>query len=144
MNLIIKNPDGLDLTNFCNWLISIMQEYMSKNIEEKKLVQWDNYLNNIIKLKSTDNITRAISSKNILVASTYNLIVKKSNSQYEIALDPNTNIPNYYAKFIDIIKLINYGNINTQPYPIYDYMMDFMADKLIDYYQIYNELEEGK
>ena len=118
-----------------------MQDYIQKYIDPNKLIAWDNYLNNQIKLKTTDNSLRLISSKDILIAGSYNLIIKKSSDQYEITINPNVNIPNYYAKFIDIIKLINYGNINTQPYPIYDYMTDFIANNLVNYYHIYNEME---
>lgn len=142
MNLIIKNPDNLDLYNFCEWLIKQMQKYIQEYIEPNKLIAWDDYLNNKIKLKTTDGSLRLISSKDILISGSYNLIIKQTTNQYEITINPNVNIPNYYAKFIDIIKLINYGNINIQPYPIYDYMTDFIANNLIDYYHIYNEMEE--
>lgn len=140
MNLMIKNSENLDLDKFCNWLITCMQNYMRTAIDDRKLKTHDLFLNQDGKINFVVKQPFILSAKNILIASTYNLIVNKIQNQYVIEIDPNINIPNTYAKFIDIVKLINYGNLNLSAYAIYTKMMNYFAENLQEYY---NQFIEG-
>ena len=137
MNLIINNKDNLELDIFCEILISLMQNYIQTKLDENQLIRFDSYLNNNNIIIFNNNIKRFISTKEILIGSVYNLKVIRDQNKYIIELDPNVNIPNTYAKFIDIVKLINYGNLTLAAYPIYTNMMNYFADNLQDYYDIY-------
>ena len=139
MNLVIKNKDNLNLDNFCNIVVTLMQNYMQTKIDDRQLIRFDAYLNNNDIIMYMDRSSRLVSCRNILIGSTYNLIVIKNSDNYTIQLDSNINIPNTYAKFIDIVKLINYGNLALPAYPIYDDMMEYFAENLSDYYKIYLE-----
>lgn len=139
MNLVIDNPDNLDLDIFCEVLIKSMQNYLASEIDEDQLIRFDAFLNNNNIINYVDKSNRLLSTKAILIGSSYNLIVVKNKTNYTIELDPNVNIPNTYAKFIDIVKLINYGNLGLPAYPIYDNMMNYFADNIEDYFKIYLE-----
>lgn len=139
MNLVIDNPDNLNLDAFCQILITLMQNYIRTTLDTKQLIRFDAYLNNEDIIDYADRSNRLVSSKDILIGSTYNLVVIKDKDKYIIQLDNNINIPNTYAKFIDIVKLINYGNLALPAYPIYDNMMDYFAENLLEYYRIYLE-----
>ena len=128
MDLIIDKSES-DLKPFCQYLISKMQSYMKTSIDDKQLIRFDSYLNNNDILHG-----RYIQVKNILIGSTYHLIVNEYEDYYKISVDPDAIIPNTYAKFIDIIKLVNFGNLMLAPYPIYDTMMDYFAENLTEYY----------
>lgn len=140
MNLVINNPESVDLTEFCNWLIIHMQEYIRKYLNEKHLIRVNEYLNTDLTFKTIYQVLTPLSAKDILIGSTYNLRVKKQLDRYIIEINPNITIPNTSAKFINIVKLINDGNLIINGYPIYDEMMQYFANN-IDYY--FNEyLEE--
>lgn len=130
MNLEIKNIENLDLDEFCEYLIERMQEYIVTSIDERQLERFDEYLNNTDTIRFTGGRKGYISAKEILINSTYNLITKKVDNEYNIEIDKNKYIYNTNAKFIDIVKLINYGNLSLAPYPIYDRMMNEFAENI--------------
>ena len=136
MELIIDNDENLDLDKFCNWLIEKIRTYLIANIDDRKISRFDDQINRSIKWQFPNKF---ISAKNILIASTYHLNWEKYNSRYTIYLDNNELIPQTYAKFIDIINLITYGNLYLQGYDIYDKTLKHFADNLFIYYQEYLE-----
>lgn len=146
MELIIDNEDtDIDLTEFCNFLIDKMKLYMSGNIIESKITSFDIYLNDP-ESKAISWINEdekyIISTKKLLISSIYCLEVTKYENTYKIALNNDQYIPNTSAKFIDIIKLINYGNTLLFAYPIYDDMMKWVSDNLNSFYKTYLEETE--
>lgn len=119
-----------------------MQKYMEIYLDERQLARFDAFLNNESIIMFTDKASRYVSTRNILIGGVYNLIVEKVQNSYNIKIDPNINIPNTYAKFIDVIKLVNNGNLSLAAYPIYTDMMNHFAENLQDYYGDY--LEDGE
>lgn len=137
MNLVINNPDNLDLNKFCKWLITKMQEYIRGSIDKRKLEKFDTYFNENVKLNWIDGRQRYLSTYDLLIIGTYNLVISKSASTYIIQLSTTALYPNSYNKIINLIKLVNNGNLVLQNYPIYDTMMKHFADELDDYYNEY-------
>jgi hypothetical protein len=78
-----------------------------------------------------------ISAKNILIGAVYNLRIRDTFNNIIIEINPNAMIPNTSAKFIDIVKLINYGNLSLQEYPIMDQIMNYFAININSYYNKY-------
>ena len=134
MNLIIKNNLNVNIRDFCNWLIGYMLSYLQENIDKRQLIRFDEYINN------NDIINfiyqkRYISCYDILISSINALNITANGDTWIIEIDRDASIPNTYAKFFDIIALINYGNLSISPYPIYTKMMDEFAENLSDYYE---------
>lgn len=137
MYLEIINKDGLDLDSFCEYLIKQMQDYMKSETRKnyKRLAKYNEFIDeNIARIDDKETI---LPIRDILVLSTYYLTYKQLPDSYVIELNPNINVPNTYAKFIDIVKLVNYGNLSLPAYPIYDEMMDYFADKIVYFYKEY-------
>lgn len=111
----LRIESSKDIVDFCMYLIKQMREYLPKTIVSDKLDRFNLYINDpknkIITIKLLD-------CSNILKASTYNLICTQSGDYYTIRLDSKIFIPDSNAKFINIISLINYGNLVLKPYPI--------------------------
>lgn len=137
MELRIKNPAKLELSNFCNYLISKMVTYISNAINDSQLIRFDKYINNNLKIKFIDKFPRLLKSRNVLITAVQTLYCVKQVNDYIIKINPNNFIPNTYAKFIDIVSLINYGNMQLQSYPIIDEMFDYFAANLNQYYNDY-------
>lgn len=144
MNLEIEYGD-LDkdqIYKFCNWLIEKIQQYLIANINVDILARFDSYINenDLIIWVGNPRIARTY---DIIVGALYNLEIKDYNDYYDITINPNINIPNSYAKFIDIVGLIDKGNLMLSPYPIITQTMEYFADNLKDYYEIYLEEIDG-
>ncbi|WP_300924727.1 hypothetical protein [uncultured Clostridium sp.] len=80
------------------------------------------------------NEYRIISAKNILLGGIYNLRVRISGNNSFIEIDPSVIIPNTSAKFIDIVKLINFGNLDLQGYRIISDTMEYFAENINLFY----------
>lgn len=137
MELTIDNPDNLNLDAFCSYLISEMVDYIDSTIDSNQLIRFDEYINNNLNIRFIDKLPRLLKSKNILIAAVQTLYYIKQGNDYIIKINPNNFAPNTYAKFIDIVSLINYGNMQLQSYPIIDEMFDYFADNLNQYYNEY-------
>ena len=137
MELIIENPNNLNLDAFCSYLISEMIEYIDNTINDNQLIRFDSYINNNLKIKFIDKFPRLLKSRDILITAVQTLYYVKQGNDYIIKINPNNFIPNTYAKFIDIVSLINYGNMQLQSYSIIDEMFDYFAANLNQYYNDY-------
>ena len=143
MNLEIEynDLDKDEIYNFCNWLIPRIQEYLYANIDDEKLARFDAYLNS----NNTNRwqiIPQIVRTKNILIGAVYNLIVKSYGNYFDIQIDPNINIPNSFAKFIDIVSLVDKGNLLLAPYAIFSDTMNYFADNINIYFKEFIEGED--
>ena len=114
-----------------------MQDYMKSETRKnyKRLAKYNEFIDeNVARIDDKETI---LPIRDILILSTYYLTYKQLPNSYVIELNPNVNVPNTYAKFIDIVKLVNYGNLSLPAYPIYDEMMDYFADKIVYFYKEY-------
>ena len=136
MNLFIENKDKIDLSSFCNWLISYMQENSVAFVDSNKLTTYDNLLSSSINWLYTERIMKAI---NLYKSSFFILKWKQVGDSFEIIFDENINIPNSNTRYIDMIKLINFGNLSIGGCHIYDKFMEKIAVDLPIYYDMYLE-----
>ncbi len=137
MELEIINKNNLDLYDFCIWLEDKLFNYLNSSIDDRQLDRFDDYINKNIQINFIDKLPRFLKSRNILLSAFKNLDVRKQGKSYIIGIDPLKFIPNTNAKFIDIIRLINYGNMEINGYPIIDNTFDYFANNLQDLYQQY-------
>ena len=140
MNLIIDQDGSENLNAFCEIIIKHIQETLPNMLDESRLAPFDEYINTDLKIKFRTT-ARILSSRELLIASTYNLRYRKHSNSYIIKINPNVYVYDTSIKIIDIIKLINYGNLILAPYPIYDKIMDNNADNLNQLYRDYKDSE---
>ena len=125
-----------DLSEFIEWLVPYFREYLIAHINDKKLLKFDEFVSTSIKW---DYKNKTVKSRDILIASTYHLRTKINKDKYSIYIDYNDNIPQSSAKFIDIIKLINFGNLSFTAYPIYTNTIKYFENNIDYYYSLYLE-----
>lgn len=123
-----------NIKDFCEWLIPIIRDYVWDNLKPKKLEAFDYYINGSNILKFNYDIKRIVKTKDLIAGTLYNLQVKVYGNKYTIQINPNIPIPETSAKFIDIAKLVNYGNLNLQGYPIITKAMDYTAANINSLY----------
>ena len=141
MNLIFKNYDKDDnILDFSKWLLDKIPNIGKDLINESKLIKWNNYINDN-KLIDWTFVTRQINIKDVILGSLNNLRIRDEKSEIIIDLNPNIAIPNSYTSYISIAKLINNGNVDMNPYPIYDQIFNYVSDNFEVYYQRYLDEE---
>ena len=141
MNLIFKNYDKDDnILDFSKWLLDKIPNIGKELINESKLIKWNNYINDN-KLINWTFVTRQVNIKDVILGSLNNLRIRDEKSEIIIDLNPNTTIPNSYTSYISIAKLINKGNVDMNPYPIYDQIFNYVSDNFEVYYQRYLDEE---
>ena len=132
MKLIIENPTGEDLKPFINdCIIPAIAQVIYSILDKKQLLKFDNYLSN-----KFNNIN--VNTHKIINLGIKNLTIQKWENQYQVQINPNINIPGIPAKLYDICALINYGNMELSPYPIFDKAMNKLALFVPSLYQEYN------
>ena len=67
MELIIENPNNLNLDAFCSYLISEMIEYIDNTINDNQLIRFDSYINNNLNIRFIDKFPRLLKSRDILI-----------------------------------------------------------------------------
>lgn len=136
MELIIENEDKLDLKDFSQEVIKQMREYLESHIDDAKLIRWDDYLNKEIKWGWQYKV-KIVRTKALLLGATYNLQVIERANKITIRINPNAIINETRRKYIDILKLITYGNLSIQGYPIWEDMMNYFANNISEIYENY-------
>lgn len=142
MNLIFKNYNKEDdILNFSKWLIAKIPQVGKDLINKSKLIKWYNYINDNHLIDWTF-ITRSINIYDIILGSLNNLRVREQQKRTIIDINPNAFIPNSYTKYLSIAKLINNGNTEMKPYPIYTEIFNYINDNFEIYYERYLDGEE--
>ena len=120
MRLIIENSYNEDLEPFINdIIIPACSQIFYSIIDRKYLKNFDAYLSNKYKTN--------ISSNHIISIALKSLIVYNHQNNYQITINPNIFVPGINAKLYDLCALINYGNMEISPYPIFDKAMEKLS-----------------
>ena len=120
MRLIIENSYNEDLKSFINdIIIPACSQILYSIIDRKYLKHFDTYLSNKYKTN--------ISSDHIIRIALKNLIIYNHQDNYQITINPNIFVPGINAKLYDLCALINYGNMEIHPYPIFDKAMEKLS-----------------
>lgn len=145
MNLIIDSELGVPLNAFLQEkLIPEMQEYFISSINNRKLEPFDEYINSLdnIQYGLPQGKKRYLSTKDLLLSCIYNLTYSISADDCIIEINSSKIAPNTNAKLLWIAKLVNYGNMQLAPYPLFTELFDHFADIFWDILKEYKE-EEG-
>lgn len=137
MQLIIKNH-GENLTTFCKYLIGLMIDWIDNNINVRKLIHIDNYLNSQVNWNWKYKPKKVL-SKNIIKSAIYNLEILNNENNTILKLNSNAMIPESNISYLQIINLITYGNLSLVGYPICNTMLEYFSNNLSDIYMDYCE-----
>lgn len=125
MKLVINNCDDIQ---FIKYLIKLLRKQLLGSIVPGKLIKWDNYLNTLPIFKT--KYKKGITAKEIIYSAAFNIRYMKSGQDYTIYIDNNQKIFGTNAKLYSICKLINYGNMQMQGYPIFTNTFNYIADNI--------------
>ena len=136
MNLIIDDIKSKNFDSFVEWLIEQTQQHFIGSINPQRLIVFDNYFKNF-DWGFTDKKTHFISTKQLLISAIYNLRYRKTMNSYTIEINPNAVIPSTSAKFIDIAKLVNYGNVELKGVYVLTDTFEYFSKNVNKYFDKY-------
>ena len=136
MRLDINTKYGLE---FVLYIIKKLQEYIIGNINDKKLVFIEEYINQNYK----SIYRKHISARDVLVSSAMNLTYQIYANKFTVEIDSKQILYGTNAKLYDICKLINFGVLGIGSYPILTDSFDYFKDNLDYMYEYYIREKEA-
>lgn len=136
MRLDINTKYGLE---FVLYIIKKLQEYIIGNINDKKLVFIEEYINQNYK----SVYRKHISARDVLVSSAMNLTYQIYANKFTVEIDSKQILYGTNAKLYDICKLINFGVLGIGSYPILTESFDYFRDNLDYMYEYYIREKEA-
>lgn len=109
--------------------------YMSTITDTKKLHKYDELFHSKEFLKMSNNTI--ISSRQVIVMGMTNLIHKRYETNTQIFINPNINYPGTNLRIVDLCKIINYGNMSIDGYPILTMTFDYVQSNIGKYIDRY-------
>ena len=114
MTLVVDNKDITK--GFILYIKKRMLGYVAMKLDVKKLIKYDEYFNsNTFKLGGKTKI----SSKKVILLGITNLSHKRYEATTHIFINPNINYPGTPLKVVDLCKMINFGTLSIDGYPIF-------------------------
>ena len=117
---------------FGNWLLQDMKKTFKTQVNCKKLESFQHYLQEYLNIN--------ISAISVYNNGIDNLILKKNDDVLVIQISDKSYLNN--IKILNLCKLINYGNAEITPYPIFTQIFDKYAENISEYKLIFKYLED--
>ena len=129
MKLLIEKCGPKDLKLFIkDFVIPMATEIFISLVDRRRYSLWENYLQKLYRTKRQVNVDK------ILMQGISNLEFYRRGNDYELSINSNIICSEIPAKLIDVCALINYGNLEINPYPIFDVVMERLGLELPDLY----------
>ena len=129
MTLVVENKDIN--THFIKFLKRRIMGYISLIMNFKRLKPFDEYFNSNEFKSISNNVV--ISSKRIITMGMTNLVHKRYETNTHIFINPNITYPGTTIKIVDLCKLINYGTLSLEGYPIFTKTFDHFSKNIKKY-----------
>lgn len=138
MKLQIQDLENKLDRDFGFWLISRIKEHFNYELDPKKLINWDKFLNESDEFVSIYN--QNISSEKILRLGVNSLAVRKIPGRMEIYLMKNKFVPGLDRVRVDTAcRLITFGNQSIRGYPVLLTTLQHFSDSINYYIDLYEE-----
>ena len=132
------NHEFVDV-GFGTWLIPKLSAKIINNIDSKKLVVWNKYLTTSTSIKRLYN--KEYSAQDILIFAARNLVCSGIPGQISITINKNIRAPGFdRISLYELVKLINYGNLNVKGYPVFTDTLHQVAEDIDSYLELYYRL----
>lgn len=134
MRLEIEYREGTLGKDFGNWLISIICKKVKEDLDEKKLINMDNY----IEKNFTHIFKKPVTSKQIIYAGLKELICDDDSSKLIIKISTHNFMQGLdRARIETLCRLINFGNASVKGYPIFTDTFKSIAEDIDIYIEMY-------
>lgn len=129
MTLIVDNKD----TNlhFILYLKKRMLRHIALILNPKKLVPYDEYFNSEAFIIRSGGAS--ISSRQVILLGMTHLIHKRYENTTHIFINPNFMYPGTSLSVADLCKVINFGTMSVDAYPIFSETFEHFSKNIKNY-----------
>lgn len=128
MTLIVENKNITQ--SFIPYLKKRMLGYLSIILNMKKLIVFDEYFES----EEFGNDTKVkIDSKRVVLMGMTNLSHKRYDTYTQLFINPNILYPGTSFKVVDLCKVINFGTLSVDGYPIFTQIFDYFSQNIDNY-----------
>lgn len=136
MRLEVYDPDKELDAEFGQWLCKRIQKHILSSLDSNKLKSWDTFFQTSLTYTSIYGIP--IKTQNIFTEAVKNIVVNKLPDKIVISLNGNKYMPGLdRVKLHTLVKLITFGNISTTGYPVFTDSLQYFADNINDFVELY-------
>lgn len=128
MILIVENKNITE--SFIPYLKKRIIGYIAIKMELKKLDKYDEYFNSN---KFSTNRDVTINSRKVIVLGISNLQHKRYETTTHIFINPNICYPGTDYKVVDLCKIINFGTLSIDGYPIFTNTFEYFSKHIKHY-----------
>lgn len=132
MKIFIINDDDKYTGDFLKFVIEKTRELFLEKLNKQKLQSFEIFINKNPKYNSL--FKKYIPAYEICYSALYNLHVKHFGSVITIEIDSMINLPNTSIKLIELVELIDKGNLVLKAYPIFTEVFKEIEDKIENLY----------
>ncbi len=133
-----KIPDIVEEYDFISYLKREMQSYINNSIISSKLIHFDKYFLDNKDIFSENN--KVLSARQIIISGSQHFVIREFPKRFEISVDKNQVMPNFNTfKIYDLCCLINDGNLEVEPYPIFNDCINYINQHINELYYMYEE-----
>ena len=129
MLLIVENKDIT--LHFISYLKHRMLRHLATLLNTKRLNEYDDYFNSDA-FKAMCGEVR-VSARRVILLGMTNLSHKRYEEVTHIFINPNINYPDTNLKVVDLCKVINYGTLSIDAYPIISETFDHFSNNIEKY-----------
>lgn len=129
MTLIVENKNVTK--GFITFLKQKMISHLALILDMRKLKSFEEYFQSEEFLKSTNNVV--INPKKVIVLAMSNIISKRYETTTHLFINPNLLYPGTNLKIVDLCKIINYGTLSIDAYPIFTMTFNHFSNNIGKY-----------
>lgn len=122
---------------FIPFLKNKLLGYLSTILDIKKLQKYDELFKSEEFLKESDNTI--VNAKKVILMGMTNLIHKRYETTTHIFINPNINYPGTNLKLVDLCKIINYGTLSIDAYPLFTQTFSYVQSNIGRYIDRYTK-----
>lgn len=130
--MIIKVPVQYS-HSFCMWLIDQIKECFIHSFNNQKIILLERYINQLYK----SPYVSYISVYQILIFAINNLVVNRYGNYFTISINSNAKYGLTNFTILELCKLVQYGVLGVQGYPILVYIFTIISNNIDNQYQRY-------
>ena len=130
MTLVVENKNITE--SFIPYLKTRMLRHICLIMDEDKLNRFDEYFQSKELMIGNKNLD-IIDSKNVIMLAMTNLQHKKYEENTHIFINPNITYPGTSIKIVDLCKIINFGTLSIEGYPIFTMTFDHFSRNIKKY-----------
>lgn len=132
MKLIIECDKNIT-SSFIRWLIKLIKIQILSNINNKRLVTFNSYINT----RNVFQCSYPVNVKKILLQMVNSMYYVRVGKYYVITFNPSIPLLNTRFKMVDVINFVTYGNTEIRGVPIISDVFTGIERNIEKYYKLY-------